>query len=169
MATPPGWSPQNAHRTRAPRDVSRGWNLGGRGGALCATGGGKIITTPTESPPSPRRGIKFPSAEGWWLRRRGGLPRMPTAPGPRATCRVGGTWAGGGALCATGGGKIITTPTERNSPPSPRRGIKSRDGNKIPRRGAGINTAGFFIQPKYLHNSWRSAPQTVFAHFPSAK
>ena len=32
---------------------------------------------------SPHRGTKFPSAEGWRLRRRGGLPRMP-APQPPA-------------------------------------------------------------------------------------
>ena len=31
---------------------------------------------------------------------------MPTAPGPRATCRVGGTWAGGVTPRATGGGDL---------------------------------------------------------------
>ena len=35
---------------------------------------------------------------------------MPTAPGPRATCRVGGTRAGGVARSATGGGANTSTP-----------------------------------------------------------
>ena len=101
VATPPGWSPQNAHRPRAPRDVSRGWNLGG----------------------------------GWRALRDGG-------------------WENN------------NYPNREKLPPSPRRGIKSRDGNKIPRRGAGINTAGFFIQPKYLHNSWHPDPHTESQHCP---
>ena len=35
---------------------------------------------------------------------------MPTAPGPRATCRVGGNRAGGVARSATGGGANTSTP-----------------------------------------------------------
>ena len=102
-----------------------------------------------------------------------GTESIRTSPHPNAHRRPGPTqtefaWvvlAGGVIRCMTGGGKTITTPTERNSPLAPSR-TKFRDGNKIPRRGAGINTAGIFIQPKWLHNSWHSGHQTESEHSP---